>query len=227
MSLNYTEEEAALNSLLKKGFYSWEEAYVGSRVLALQEKKFPYFTEYGLDFCADFAFDPRITQILETSFQKCLLGHWLRYEEYPNHIECFRRGGLKAGRKVFVVQVWSRDSEVDYYAGSHDHELVTTRSLRSLHEIPSSELARVGCVADKKKFANGALVIMDARLGFEIRTGYAITFMFGTEDVVASWPKIVLPNSAVLAKKIEIMEARSKRIGLNITFHEEGGLLEL
>jgi len=227
MSSNYTENEPALQSLLEKGFYAWEEASVGSRVSALEEKKFPYFTEYGLDFCADFALDPRITHILESSFQRYLLGHWLRYEEYPNHIECFRRGGLKAGRKVFVVHVWSRGSEVEYYAGSHDHELVTTRSLRSLHEIPSSELARVGCVADKKKFENGALVIMDARLGFEIKAGYAITFMFGTEDVVASWPKIVLPNSAALVKKIETMESRSERIGLNIAFHEEGSLQEL
>lgn len=105
----------------------------------------------------------RITHILASSFKRCLLGHWLRYEEYPNHIECFRRGGPKAGRKVFVVQVWSRGSEVDYYAGSHDHELVTTRSLRSLYEIPSSELARVRCVADKKKFEDGALYVPDPR----------------------------------------------------------------
>lgn len=68
---------------------------------------------------------------------------------------------------------------------------------------------------------------MDARLGFEIKTGYAITFMFGTEDVVASWPKIVLPNSAPLVKKIELMETRSEKIGLNITFYEKGGVQEL
>lgn len=63
MTLNHTEEEAALKLLLEKGFYSWEEASVGSRVLELQEKEFPYFTEYGLDFCADFAFDPVSVQI--------------------------------------------------------------------------------------------------------------------------------------------------------------------
>lgn len=68
---------------------------------------------------------------------------------------------------------------------------------------------------------------MDARLGFEIRNGYAVTFMFGTEDVVASWPKITLPNSAALVEKVEVMEHRSETIGLNIAFHEEESMQEL
>lgn len=103
----------------------------------------------------------RIICILESLFKRCLLGHWLRYEELPNHIECFRRGGLKAGRKLVAVQVCAKGSEVDYYSGSHEHELETSRSLRSLHKISSSELARVHCVADRREFKEGALYVVN------------------------------------------------------------------
>ena len=36
--------------------------------------------------------------------------------------------------------------------------------------------------------------IFDARIGFEIMEGYAITFEFATIDVVETWPKMILPG---------------------------------
>lgn len=62
---------------------------------------------------------------------------------------------------------------------------------------------------------------MDARLCFEIKKGYAITFLFGTEDVVASWPKIGIPYSAELEEKVKALEQRSKTIGVNFAFQQQ------
>ena len=64
-------------------------------------------------------------------------------------------------------------------------------------------------------------VILDARLGFEIRQGYAITFMFATDDVLAAWPKMILPNLRMLIEKVADME--SPKIGVNFEFKGSAG----
>lgn len=56
-----------------------------------------------------------------------------------------------------MVHVWSKGSQVDYYVGSHLHNLNTKKGLRSVYEIPLSELNRVGCEPDKKEFPDGGL----------------------------------------------------------------------
>jgi hypothetical protein len=40
--------------------------------------------------------------------------------------------------------------------------------------------------------------IFDARIGFELKEGYAITFEFATIDIVKNWLKIVLSSSLEL-----------------------------
>jgi hypothetical protein len=166
--------ETVKSALLEKGFYAWEDGATGERVAEMETRGFPYWTEYGLDFCAETAFDlvsplldhsfgsrtetsQRIQSVLEELFDRCTLAHWLRYEEHPNHVECFRRGGPKAGRRLMVVHICSKGSSVDYYAGSHLHDLETSKGLRSLHEIPFPELQRVGCVPDTREFKDGGL----------------------------------------------------------------------
>ena len=87
--------------------------------------------------------------------KRCILGHWLRYEAYPGHIVCFRRGGPKAGQKALMVQLWVKGSQVVYYSGSHLHELPTEEGRRSLHEISPVAIADAGCVAMEKVFEDG------------------------------------------------------------------------
>lgn len=58
-------------------------------------------------------------------------------------------------------------------------------------------------------------VILDARLGFQIKKGYAITFVFATDEVLAKWKKIVLPYSAGLERRVADIKASSTKIGLN------------
>lgn len=57
MITNIASQEEVLLALSKSGFYAWDDSFIGRRVEGLEQQNFPYFTEYGLDFCADFAFD--------------------------------------------------------------------------------------------------------------------------------------------------------------------------
>ncbi|KAJ5860645.1 uncharacterized protein N7529_007955 [Penicillium soppii] len=218
--------DVARRSLLEEGFCDLNDSTVGDRVLEMEMRGFPYLTEYGMDFCKQFAFDERIRSILETSLERCSLGHWLRYEEFPGHVECFRRGGLKAGRRVLVVHLWAKGSRVEYYTLSHLHDLATTKGRRSLYEIPQSELDRMGSKPEVKDFPDGGLVILDARLGFKIEQGYAITFLFATDEVIANWAKMTLPYSKGLEHKVRDLEMLSAKIGVNFTFNSSGGRTE-
>lgn len=176
MASTNTSQEVIAKSLSEQGFFGWDDASAGSRLSELERREFPYYTEYGLDFLADFAFHPvssrlpmltsvvnrtkipqNILPILENLFDPGVLGHWLRYEAYLDHIQCFRRGGRNAGRRVFMIHVWSKGSQVDYYTGSHLHTFETTRGLRSIYEVQSEELRRAGCEPEARDFASGGL----------------------------------------------------------------------
>lgn len=222
MASTDTSQEVAEGSVSERGFHCWQDTSAGNRVSEFAKRGFPYYTEYGLDFLTDFAFDPRIQHILEACFDRCLLAHWLRYEALPDqHIECFRQGGPEAGRRVFMVHVCSKGSQVAYYVGSHLHKFKTTKGLRSVFEVSPEELSRAGCEPEALNFPNGGLVILDARVCFEIKQGYTMTFMFATEDVLVKWRKIVLPNSTILRNQVAEIENISPKIGLNFAFQEK------
>lgn len=61
-------------------------------------------------------------------------------------------------------------------------------------------------------------VILDARTKYETKQGYAIKFEFVTEDLIKSWPKMVLPKSDVLERKVDSMQ--SAEIGVNFAFKD-------
>lgn len=69
-------------------------------------------------------------------------------------------------------------------------------------------------------------MILDARLGFQIEQGYAITFLFATDEVIANWAKMALPYSEGLEHKVRDLEMLSAKIGLNFTFEDLGGSTE-
>ena len=71
--------------------------------------------------------------------------------------------------------------------------------------------------------------IFDARIGFELKEGYAITFEFATIDVVERgdkpWPKMVLPSSPELIQKVGDMERdlenrKFQKIRMNFVFRD-------
>lgn len=61
-------------------------------------------------------------------------------------------------------------------------------------------------------------VTFDARTCVEIQRGYALTFLFATEDVLSTWPPMYLPNLTMLHDKVSEME--SSEIGVNFAFRE-------
>jgi hypothetical protein len=69
-------------------------------------------------------------------------------------------------------------------------------------------------------------VILDARLGFQIEQGYAITFLFATDEVIANWAKMALPYSKGLEHEVRDLEKLSAKIGLNFTFERSDGSKE-
>ncbi|KAK8144788.1 hypothetical protein G3M48_005346 [Beauveria asiatica] len=154
--------------------------------------------------------------IVTSVFHKCVLAHWLRYEAYPGHVVSFMRGGQGAGRRALLVHLWAKGSIVDYFPRSHLLELAATKGGRLLWETPKDALSEAGCIPCEKCFDEGGLVILDARIKYEIKTGYAITFELGTEDLVRDWPKMELPKLEVLERKVASMQ--SAEVQLNFTF---------
>jgi hypothetical protein len=61
-------------------------------------------------------------------------------------------------------------------------------------------------------------VVLDSRVGYEMKEGYPIIFEFGTEDVVKNWAKMILPKLSGLPQKVAEME--SPKIGLNFEFED-------
>lgn len=49
--------DVARRCLLEKGFFDLNDSTVGDRVSEMERRGFPYLTEYGMDFCKQFAFD--------------------------------------------------------------------------------------------------------------------------------------------------------------------------
>lgn len=61
-------------------------------------------------------------------------------------------------------------------------------------------------------------MVVDSRVGVEWKAGSLVIFEFGTEDVVKTWAKMILPKLDGLPQKVSDME--SPRIGLNFEFEE-------
>merc|ERR1712093_113440 len=181
--------EAAKETLFKHGSLDRKDPTVGDGIQEIEKKGFEsfFFSEYGLEFCQQYVLNTHILSIV-----------------------CFRKGGPKAGRRVLAVHLLAKGSRVSYCGGSHEQFLPTTEGRRFLNEISQSALDEVGCQCEEKTFPDGGLTIFDARIGFELKEGYATTFEFATADVIKNgiktWPKMVLPSSPELIQKVGDME---------------------
>ncbi|KAH7016072.1 uncharacterized protein B0I36DRAFT_42113 [Microdochium trichocladiopsis] len=142
--------EAAKEGLDKDGFFDLEDSTTGDDVWEMERRRFPYVSEYGLDFVGNVS--STIWTTVEAILGQCTLAHWLRYKAYPGHVVCFRSGGPKAGRRALLVHLWAKGSRVEYYGGSHLHDLPKQKGARLLWETQPSALGEVGCVATPKSF---------------------------------------------------------------------------
>ena len=166
--------DIAMKSLDEGGFFDLEDSATGEFVDQMERKGFPFVSDYGLNFCKERVLDDqvsfaafpqlqlltsfkRIKSIVEAILKECSLAHWLRYKAYPEHIVCFRAGGINAGRRSLLVQLWANGSHAKYYSGSHLHDLPKKEGARRLWEIEPSALAKAGCAGIMKRFPHGGL----------------------------------------------------------------------
>jgi hypothetical protein len=54
--------EDAKKSILEEGFFDLNDPAIGEHILKMAEKGFPFFTEYGLDFCKDHVLDDKVSR---------------------------------------------------------------------------------------------------------------------------------------------------------------------
>ena len=96
--------------------------------------------------------------ILDSFFdgKVCVLGHWLKHEEYPGHIQSLRGGGPKGALAIFF---FPRGSRVCYYSRSHTKDIAQERGGRLLPETSRSNIVEAGCKIEleTKEFARGGL----------------------------------------------------------------------
>ncbi|KAF1840118.1 uncharacterized protein K460DRAFT_410724 [Cucurbitaria berberidis CBS 394.84] len=214
--------EAALQSLLEEGYFILEDAGVGGIVSEMEQSGFDFLSPYGLDYCKQHVLDnTRVRSILEALFERCSLGHWLRYIELPGHIECFGTGGFEAGLLALAVHQWPKGSTVVCWSGSHRANINTKIGKRATFETTQAALLDANCKPSEKKFPEGGLMIRDPRLCMESRKGYTITFMFATEELFTNWPKMLLSDLPELREKVANME--STRISMNFAFQDPAG----
>ncbi|KAF5122359.1 hypothetical protein E5D57_012836 [Metarhizium anisopliae] len=214
------ELEMANKKLLEDGFFRLEDPSLGESLTEIERLRFRFHSEYGLEFGRKHVLDDRlIRSVNKTILGKCVLVHWLRYEEYPGHILHFRQGGPKAGRRCLLVHLIGKGSQIRYRRQSHLHDLPAVENKkRSLHETSSAAYDEAGCEAEIMTFPDGGKVILDARVGYEIRQGYAIVFEFAEHGIAYGWKKMMLPGTKELRDKVQQMQ--SKDISVNFAFKE-------
>ncbi|PNY23835.1 Uncharacterized protein TCAP_06223 [Tolypocladium capitatum] len=216
-------EAATAKALLENGVLDLDDSTIGACVWEYEQKGFPYATDDGLDFCKELVVsNKRVQSILKLYFgnARCYLYHWLRWKADPA-IECFLKGGSEAGRVALLIHLLPKGSRLRYSPGSHLHDLPTEEYERSSYKVEECALEKAGLSVENEMFEDGGIVIRDARLCVSITEGYAITFGFATEDLVAGKPKMLLPNLNALKRKVAEME--SPGIGVNFAFVNRDG----
>ncbi|KAH7108605.1 hypothetical protein B0J13DRAFT_463268, partial [Dactylonectria estremocensis] len=99
------------------------------------------------------------------------------------------------------------------------HDLPTTNGVRRLHETTRDDLIKAGCrsVVEDYPMVACECVLICSTLRCD-QGGYAITWLFGKDDALSSWPKIALPNVPDLIRMIVRMETSDIRINFDIAY---------
>ncbi|KAK8147861.1 hypothetical protein G3M48_000891 [Beauveria asiatica] len=199
--------------LLDKGFLELENPEIGNRVEELHERRL--LSPSGLDFLKTILHNQSIEFIARSLLGPCKLGHWLKYNARPGHIEGWRTGGKDAGLRVLLVLALEKGSRVIYYSGSQLHDLPVLKNVRNrgLPETTRVALDEAGCIPVEKFYPDGALkrrVVTDARLYREIESGNVIKHAVVANDALTGWP--VLKVEEELKEKIASIQSS---IGIN------------
>jgi hypothetical protein len=150
-----------------------EDSVVGERVKEMQQRGFPIESADGLDFCKLNALDDtvcrkhyrpgfsliffqRIRHVLEAMLTSLGLGIYEVYRFDPNYIYAFMTG-LNSELKAIVVQLWSPQSSVVFYGGSHLLPIRGFPASNGLLDIPYAPLKEGGCKSIEVEMERGGL----------------------------------------------------------------------
>lgn len=205
----------------ENAIYHLQDPVVGQRVEDMQKGGMLLESADGLDFCKQNVFDDmRVRHVLEALFPWSGVGIYEAYRQNktePGTIYGFMTG-LEPLNAV-VVQLWSPNSKMVYYEGSHKLPIKGFPLPIGLLEIPYAPLRRAQCEPTPVEMEKGGIVILDARLAFRIERGYAIHCVFATRKELEGWPKKRFPKDPDLERKVAEMESRT--MGLNFTFTDQ------
>ncbi|KAL6240426.1 hypothetical protein RBB50_012627 [Rhinocladiella similis] len=210
--------EDSRNAILKDGFFTSQDPLLGANIEKMDEDAVPFASARGLNFCKDNVLDyPRIRPILESFFERSILGLYRSIGATVGDYTFSSDPNSEA--EILLVQLWSKESTVTYWAGSHSYWLSPVRAENSLLRVPRARLDQLGLRPTTVGFKHGGFAILDGRTAFEASKGTAITFAFGIEAKARTWRPMRLPKSQDIERVVTQME--NKSFGLNVAFIEE------
>lgn len=218
--------------LIEDGVFFLDDAEVGRRFQEINEKRFPFQTVEGLDFCRITTLqDERIRCIIESFFERSGLGLLKVYGSRPDTIFTFlnnpsnepseefdEKNKGKQNVKVLLVQLLAKGSTVVFYKRSHLHFLQARLARIGLLQVPPESLEREDIESCEVTMKDGGFAIIDGRLAFRIVNGQAIIVGFAVEEEVKVWAKMRLPKEAGVMAKVE--EMNGEKIVMNVEFVE-------
>ena len=146
--------------------------------------------------------------------------------------------GSSEDSSTILVQLWSPDSEVDFFDGSVartidtqtiDHETSRKWGLLAASERHfdlriNTSFKLGGLYVSCLKFPQRILILhralSDSRLGFAIRRGYVIFIGFATEDELRHWGKMKMPYSDQMREKIQSLEERGIKLNYRWVYQD-------
>ncbi|KAL2036487.1 hypothetical protein N7G274_010803 [Stereocaulon virgatum] len=208
---SFTTEQLK-HEILDHGFCYQRDPVIGESVNEIKGKGFPFKTEEGLDFCKLNTFDDKdICAILESIFPWSGLGCY-KALGVPHRAFSFLNN-TQPEVPALIVQLWSKNSKVVFYKGSHLRKLNARPATIGYLEIPPTSLAIDAIKRTEVEMQEGGRAVIDARLGFTILQGLVINFGFATEVELREWATMKLPNLQKF--KDRVMAMNRDKIGNN------------
>ncbi|PGG98887.1 hypothetical protein GX51_06534 [Blastomyces parvus] len=228
------QPEDLVTSIETEGFFSIADAAIGRRVDEFAAKHYPFRTLEGLDFCKTNALDEKVhdpvyllmtftesymqhvRQTVESFFSWSALALHMTFRYFPQHAYCMA-DPREPKLQVIVVQLLGTGSKITLYKRSHHTPLKPKEASNGLLEVQRELLKTPDIEEIQKDMKDGGLVVLDARLSFNIQ-GRAIMLAFTNKEELAQWGRIKLPNNANLRQKVKAME--TEKIGMNYEFED-------
>ncbi|KAH7016275.1 uncharacterized protein B0I36DRAFT_254484 [Microdochium trichocladiopsis] len=114
---------------------------------------------------------------------------------------------------TLVVQFWFPGSTVAYYNGSQSNSFNADDAENwGLLRTPTSNMDKEGITETVVDLPKGGYAIIDSRLGWTCRHGKFINIAFGTDEEVATWAKMSLPDMEDLRSKVSKLQEQGFRL---------------